>query len=100
MILSRKSERRLTKTLELSYNGHKYQVKNIGKGHSYQHANVQVYEHMDGTIEAYKNQEKLDIKLLKTVNKQPITVTDKREIDAILNDKLKQDKQENCTINS
>ena len=100
LILSRKSERRLTKTLELSYNGNKYQVENIGKGHRYQHANVQIYEHMDGTIEAYKNQEKLDIKLLKTVNKQPITVTDKREIDAILNDKLKQDKQENCTINS
>ena len=62
LILSRKSERRLTKTLELSYNGHKYQVENIGKGYSYQHANVQVYEYMDGTIEAYKDQEKLDPK--------------------------------------
>ena len=89
LILSHKSERKLTKTLELSYKGQKYQVENVGKGHRYQHATIQVYEHIDGTIEAYKNQEKLDLKVLNTVNKQPITVTDKREIEAIINDKLK-----------
>ncbi len=68
-ILSIQSKRKLSKSLELSFNNTLYQILNEGKGRRLQQSTITVCERLDGTIELLHNKRRLEYKTIALKNK-------------------------------
>jgi hypothetical protein len=90
-ILSRHHTRKLSKTLEFSFGGLLYQVKNLGKGYRYQGAQVKIYQHhkgnMAGDMEVLCGDEMLQVVALDKQTRGPF-MADRKDIDRIFNQEI------------
>jgi len=90
-ILSRHHTRKLSKTLEFSFEGLIYQVENLGKGYRYQGAQVKIYQHHKGhkpaDIEVLCGDEVLQIVALDKQTRGPL-MGDRKDIDRIFDQEI------------
>ncbi len=90
-ILSRHHTRKLSKTLEFSFDGLLYQVKNLGKGYRYQGAQVKIYQHHKGDkageIEVLCGDEVLQVMALDKQTRGPL-MGDRKDIDRIFEQEI------------
>lgn len=82
-ILSIQTTRKLTKTLEFSYEGVLYQIQRPGGGYRYRHAQVTICEHTDKSVEVLCGAELLAYKVMAAKSTQP-KVIDTKEINTII----------------
>lgn len=90
-ILSRHHTRKLSKTLEFSFEAILYQVKNLGKGYRYQGAQVEIYQHHKGhkagDIEVLCGDEVLQVVALDKQTRGPL-MGDRKDIDRIFDQEI------------
>lgn len=90
-ILSRHHTRKLSKTLEFSFEGLLYQVENLGKGYRYQGAQVKIYQHHTsakaGEIEVLCGDEVLQVMALDKQTRGPL-MGDRKDIDRIFDQEV------------
>lgn len=90
-ILSRHHTRKLSKTLEFSFEGLIYQVENLGKGYRYQGAQVKIYQHHMGDktsdIEVFCGAEVLQVVALNKQTRGPL-MGDRKDIDRIFDQEI------------
>ncbi len=86
-ILSHQTTRKLSKNLEFNYNNITYKILRYGTGYSFRHAQVQVSENVDGIVNVYRGKEKLKYEAINHL-RQKIEVSDKKELNAILDNRI------------
>lgn len=86
-ILSEHHTRKLSKTLEFSFEGSLYQVQRPGRGYRYRHAYVKIYRHTTGELEVLFNEEVLKIVKLKKNSRGPL-LGDRKELDRIFDKEI------------
>ena len=90
-VLSRHYTRKLSKTLEFSFDGLLYQVENLGKGYRYQGTHVNIYQHHKGdkagNIEVLCGDEVLQVVALNKQTRGPI-MGDRKDIDRIFDQEI------------
>ena len=86
-ILSRHYTRKLSKTLEFSFEGTLYQVKNLGKGYRYQRAQVKIYQHQCGALEVLCGDKILQVIALDKQTHGPL-MGDRKDLDQIFDQEI------------
>lgn len=86
-ILSRHHTRKLSKTLDFSFERALYQVKDLGNGYRYQGSQVTIYQHQSGDIEAWCGDEVLQIVALHKQTRGPL-MGDRKDIDRIFDQEI------------
>ncbi len=90
-ILSEQEERKVTKNLEISFNGKIYQIQNQGKGRRLQQATITVCKALDSKIDILYKNEKLEYKEFSRNEKRP-KVVDEKELNAIFDKNINANK--------
>ncbi len=90
-ILSRHNTRKLSKTLEFSFEGALYQVQNLGQVYRYQGAQVKIYQHHTSTeageIEVLCGDKVLQVVVLDKNTRGP-AMGDRKDLDRIFDQEI------------
>lgn len=80
LIFSWQCERKLSKNLELSYNGTTYQIQGQGKGYRLQHANIKVCDNKRGQVTLLHKGDPLEYTILRKQARMPASEVDSKHI--------------------